>query len=241
MRHNVIYFTPLIRRALRSEGFVSIIIYGPQGVGKTTYALKIAASVYGSLEEALNHLYFSLEGLVNDLEAAFRRGERIPVVILDDAAISLHRQSYRESVNVAFEKIFNLSRTVCACFIFTTIHVSDILRSLRDKFMFRVSMQRIGKGKALAKIYEFYLLPTLLPHVRLVARQIVRLDIPPALWREYGVKRREAVEALFEEFRHALKRRARRKAREALQAQSVEEAWGLTDIDSKLGELLSGV
>ena len=59
----------MIKKAYRINGFVGAIVYGKQGYGKSSYALKTAYQIYEDWDKALDSLVFRLEDLLRMLWA----------------------------------------------------------------------------------------------------------------------------------------------------------------------------
>lgn len=188
-----------INKAYENYSFVSAFIYGPQGVGKTTYALKTLYYVYGSWEEALNNTYFYIDNLLPRLKETFERGERIKAVLLDDAGVWLVKYYWRRDFSVWFSKFFNLIRTIVSGVIFTSVEVTDIVKFVRDKVMYRVNVMRISRDTSKAIGYRVKTNPMLEQYVERVFEDIFGLSLPEDVREKYEAKRREAIATLFKE------------------------------------------
>lgn len=141
------YLTKLIEKAHESEGFISAFVYGHQGVGKTSYCLHVAADVYGSWDVALKHLFFepleAIDRMLQTIEAMERgEGERIKVLIMDDAGTWLSKTSWWEESKQEFAELFDLIRTACSCVIFNS-PANNIIRRISDEVMLRVKITKI--------------------------------------------------------------------------------------------------
>ena len=170
-------------------GFSSFFVYGYQGVGKTTYALKVLKEVYGSWDLALKHLYFRLEPLMTDLSRYFAEGKRIPAVVVDDAFIALPKYRWMQDAELWFFEFFNLARTTVAGIIFTSIESVDIAKFVRDKIRYRIHVIRFG-DKAVARGYEVVMYPSLEKGVRLVFEDRFSLSLPVDVREKYDTHRR---------------------------------------------------
>lgn len=205
-----------INRAYESYGFVSAFIYGPQGVGKTTYALKVLYYVYKDWDKVLENTYFYIDNLIPRLVECFKNNERIKAILLDDAGVWLLKYYWYKYFPIWFSKLFNLMRTICSGIIFTSVEVSDIVKFVRDKVRYRVAIRVVDDDVRKAIGYKVITLPTL---ERIVKRYFVdyfKLDLPSDVRREYESMRREAIERLLGEV-HGKKRERKTTKEEMLE------------------------
>jgi len=195
----------IIFNAYYNYGFVSAFVYGSQGVGKTTYALKVMYNVYGDWDEVLGNTYFYVDDLIPRLHRCADEGKRIRCILLDDAGVWLIKYRWSERFSVWFCQLFNLIRTVCAGVIFTSVEVSDIVRFIRDKVIYRVSI-RVPENprdeldrEAIG--YRVFVTPTLQHWVKKVFIDRFTLRLPDDVRERYNEMRKEAIKRLMGELR----------------------------------------
>ncbi len=206
----------MIIKEMQDNGFQSITIFGKQGAGKTTYALKVGARIlmylYPELTEhdawwqAYNLMVFSLDEAIEKLTSVVNAHEqgnvnyRLPFLIIDDASIDLIKYAWREEQNIQFAKLNNLARTWSTALIFTTPWIDDLQKFLREKAWLVVQVQKYGKSEgkypqSIAWIYKRI--------IKLVNGEfkgkyvekyydIFRREMPNDLYEEY-IKRRDKV------------------------------------------------
>ncbi len=144
-----------IIEAYKTNGFESAIVFGKQGVGKTTYALKVAKEVYQRLghepheawEFALDSLFFELKDALR-LMKIFRENDRtIPVIIFDDAGLWLQKYKWQREDLMKFYEVYNIIRNIVSGLIFTTPSPNDITFYVREKGWKLVKIVRNGTAK----------------------------------------------------------------------------------------------
>jgi len=191
----------LINKAHENYGFVSAFIYGHQGVGKTTYALKTLYYVYGDWDKALEYTFFDVEDLMNKLKWAFLKikkpQDRIKAVLLDDAGYSIIKYTWREDRSIQLSKFFNLARSVVSGIIFTSVETTDILAFIRDKIMYPISIRIVDKQYSEARGYRIYLSPLMEKLPKKVFRDLFIRRLPDHVYQEYEKKRKAALSKLF--------------------------------------------
>ncbi len=154
-----------ILNAYKENGIVIAEVFGPQGTGKTTYALKTLKQVYKELDyedpwgEALSHTFFDIKDALDLLKKSAESGQRIPVILFDDAGTWLIKYSWYQKDMKSFIKLYNLIRTLTSGIIFTTPHPDDILKNVRDKTWRKIKIVRNGKKdgvqQGIAKHYKY--------------------------------------------------------------------------------------
>ncbi len=211
--------TRQILKAYREEGFVSMEIFAPQGIGKTTYALKVLHQVYKELGDrdpwgrALKMTFFDVEESIVLLKKANDMKVRIPAILYDDAGIWLEKYMWHNQNMLAFSRLYKLMRTLASCVIFTTPSEDDILKNVRDKSWYKVKIVRHGLTKdgkplGLAKLFVY--------DVRKIGRQLTStvkekaidqftVRLPDEVYEKYQQIRREKgiepqLQKLFEAF-----------------------------------------
>ena len=186
---------------------------GPQGSGKTTYAMLVAYEVYGNWSDVLGHLYFDPMESLPRLREALETGSRVPLIIYDDAG--LHLSKYLLStgkrgwrIAVLFNGLINLARTVTAALIYTSPDM-DILKELRKKaWIIAEPMAPHGASRPerAAYLYRKRILASGRPIAKKIGIDFYRLDsIPDWVRKHYEAKRREAMKPLMEQLNAIVK------------------------------------
>ena len=181
----------------RSNEAVTILINGEIGAGKTAYALYTARCIYSSWDEVLAHLYFDPRPLVEEIKEAHKRGERIPLIIVDDAGLWLSKLSWWERPIREFMEFFNVIRSVCGAVIFTTPS-NDIPQRIIEKIQYHVLVRKINKKNARgvplsqAVIYRSWMTPAG-RRIKKVAIDIYPRHYPNPVFIKYEDMRRQAI------------------------------------------------
>jgi len=121
------YFVDKIKRMVKENGFISVMIVGRQGVGKTTYAMRTLYHYYKDWDKVLESMTF-------DPIELLRKRKHYDVILIDDAGVHLSKYDWRDKSD--FAKFFNLIRDVTNFVIFTTPNEGDILKNVRDKLSY---------------------------------------------------------------------------------------------------------
>ncbi len=201
---SIFWLTQKILRAHKTEGFISVEIFGPQGVGKTTYAIKVAREVFRELgyknawDMALDHLFFDVKDSLELLVEAYYFRKRIPILIFDDAGIWLEKYSWQKEELRQFARLYKLIRTLCTSIVFTTPSESDIMKNIREKAWYKVKITRHGSSNGVkmskANIYV-YTVKVIDKQFREVveekAEDRFRVRLPDNVYQKYLEKRRE--------------------------------------------------
>lgn len=148
----------------------NFIIYGPLGVGKSSYALQILMEIYKTKDPEILKQYFFFSP-VEFLRALRRFKEQIPALVWDDAGVWLYYLDFHSPVVKSIAKMMQLIRTKTSSVIFTTPTPTLILGKLRS-FPQTVTIKVVKNaggeqwGRPLrdlrtAKAYRAWLLPDL--------------------------------------------------------------------------------
>ncbi|WP_009990817.1 hypothetical protein, partial [Saccharolobus solfataricus] len=160
----LLWLAERIVTAYKNMGFVSAVIFGPQGTGKTTYAFKVARDVEYALRglEAKHEgwkyvkYFFELPEALDYFYELTERDERIPYVIFDDAAIWLSKYRWYEDYMKQFYAYYALIRTRVSAVLFTTPAPDDLAYFLREKGWLQIKI--VWKNKkdkiGVAQLYE---------------------------------------------------------------------------------------
>jgi len=150
--------------AYRNMGFVSAVIFGPQGTGKTTYAFKVARDVEYEIrglrtkDEAWQYVtyFFELPEALDFIQQLTEKDQRIPYIIFDDASIWLSKYYWYKDYMKAFYSYYALIRTRVSAVIFTTPAPDDLAYFLREKGWYQIKIVWHNKKKKIAKalLYE---------------------------------------------------------------------------------------
>jgi len=219
-----LHLSSLIRKAWKTDAVITAYVYGEFGHGKTAYALWTAYEVLGDWGKVLNHLFFDPSEAIRVMDKAIESGERLKVIIMDDAGLWLDRLTWWEEDKVAFMEFFNLIRSVAAGVIFTTPS-EELPKQLLKKCFFRVSVRPTTREEVvklageeaynslveaaeslgikpyinLAVGYRLKTLPSFMEFVRKDYYDIYLLHYP--VYEEYTKKRQAALKQYFSKWR----------------------------------------
>ncbi len=208
----VLILSKLIDSAYKHYDFESAFIIGPQGMGKTTYAMLVLYELYGDWDQVLENVVFDPREVLPRFKEALAAGKRIKAVVFDDAGMHLSKyllSSSKEGFHLVrlLNSMFNLIRTICAGVIYTSPDM-DILKELRKKaWIIGEAQAPHGRRKPqrAMKLYRKRILASGKVCVQILGIDSYRLDIIPSdVRKEYEEKRRAAMEPLLEQLQQAL-------------------------------------
>ena len=203
----MLILSKIINRAYTRYDFTTAFIIGPQGIGKTTYAMLILHEIYRDWDKVLEHVVFDpREVLPKFMRALFNR-ERIKAVLFDDAGLHLSKyllSSNREGFHLvrSINGLINLARTITAAIIYTSPDM-DILKELRKKAWIVAEITTphgYSVPERVAKLYRKRIAPSGKVYIHKLGYDAYDLRaIPADVRKEYEEKRRAAMEPLLQE------------------------------------------
>lgn len=110
--------------------------YGPLGIGKSSYACKVVAEIYGepkkpNWEAVKEHMVFHPREFVEKCEYMMDRGRKDKVLIWDDAGLWLMALEHWHPFVRGVVKYLNVARTNWAALIFTTPLPTWVIKKVR--------------------------------------------------------------------------------------------------------------
>lgn len=158
--------TARINRCYYADECDIYLIYGPLGFGKSSYALKVLAELYGSYEKAKEYIVFHPEDFVNRCLSMSAKGQREKAIVWDDAGYWLFYMKHTDPLVQAVEQYFNVARTNWAAIILTTPTPSWVIHKIRYfpqhisiKIIKANSDLRREKKNRIAKAYQQWVAP----------------------------------------------------------------------------------
>lgn len=219
---DMLWLAQKIVKAYQNYGFVSAVVFGKQGTGKTTYAFKVLRDVYYTVynlrtkDEAWsfvrNAYFFELPEALEMIRKAINEDKRIPALLFDDAGIWLSKYEWFSDYMKQFYKLYALIRTRVSAIIFTTPSPDDVARYLREKgwYQIRITMVNRRKKEARALLYEKTFTRNssgqIVTTTQAKAIDFFKVDLPNDFYREYLERRRKTEQRILEELDSILKR-----------------------------------
>ena len=217
---DMLWLAQKIVEAYENYGFVSAVIFGPQGTGKTTYAFKVMRDVYWKLNNletkdqawdvVKRYYFFELPEALELIYDALESDTRIPVLLFDDAGIWLSKYNWYEDYMKVFYKIFALIRTRVSAVIFTTPSPEDLAFFLREKGWYQIKIvwankkDRIAQAKLYKKVFERDSKGNIVTKAKYKALDQFKVDLPDSFRAEYLEKRKATERKLLEKLREIL-------------------------------------
>ena len=205
-------FSKKVISAYERYDFESLFIIGPQGMGKTTYAMLVLYEIYRDWDLVLHYLVFDPREILPELKSALVTGKRLRLVVFDDAGIHLSKYLWvidKESQQVAMliNGLFNIIRTVVSGVVFTSPDM-DVLKELRKKsWWIGEPKAPSGKSKPYRQMVLFRKRIMVTGQVRVSRKAIDEYDlrlIPADVRREYEEKRKNAMLPVIEKLQEIM-------------------------------------
>lgn len=158
--------TDVINKAYYQDEFKLFVVYGPLGIGKSVFAMKVAAEVYGGLDNIKDYLVFHPKDFVKKCLTMSEQRKRDKLLIWDDAGLWLFYLQYADPFVQAVIKYMNVARTNWAAMILTTPSPSWVTYKLR-RFPQNMTLKIIKEGSnkghpkrpRIAKAYRSWVAP----------------------------------------------------------------------------------
>jgi len=195
--------------------FIGVNIYGKKGVGKSTYAYKIGAKIYYTLngydkkddeenayKESLKNIIFEPTDLIKFLLKNKIKHEITPYLCLDDACMHFSNMLHNIDQNLYYALKGEMAtiRSAVTAFVITAQYIPDVAKIFRDYNDIRVEI-KIPQQKELtdtdnewtriARYYSDYLYPDLKKkRVRVLFQDKYDCYIPDEYYKPYLERKR---------------------------------------------------
>ena len=103
----------------RTNETLFCIIEGELGAGKSSVAIQMLIDIYGP-EKWKKYLVFKPEDFLNLVNELIESGERVPLIVWDDAGLWLYAMDWSDERVKSVVKFLNVVRTVAGGIVFTT-------------------------------------------------------------------------------------------------------------------------
>lgn len=132
----------------RTNETLFCVIEGELGAGKSSVAIQMLIDIYGD-EKWKRYLVFKPEDFLNLINELIEKGERVPLIVWDDAGLWLYSMDWADERVKTVVKFLNVSRTVTAGLIFTTPTMDMLVGKIPVMPGMRVAtVTKQGAGKA---------------------------------------------------------------------------------------------
>lgn len=127
-----------------------------RGIGKSVYALRILIDVYKTWrwDVLKNYIVFMPQDFLRLLDRIIETGERLPLIVWDDAGFWLNKQRWMNKFVVAVRENLNVIRTAVTAIIFTAPTWNELARGIRDHIDILVLVTRNNNESSIAKGYK---------------------------------------------------------------------------------------
>ncbi len=188
----------LILNSYRNTGFYSDIIYGVQGVGKSSYAFQLAYYVYRDWRLVFLHLIIDPLQLMDFLKFLRKNDLRAPVIIVDDAGILFGRTVYLADRRryIAIKGIVDLARSGSASILYTTpspLGLSNQLRTM-NTYLSKISFYN-NEIRQVIK-YRRTILPSGTMYIKKAFIERFNVYLPPLVYKYYWRLRQSYIELM---------------------------------------------
>ena len=197
-----------ITEANNEGGFLGAIIYGPQRLGKSSYAAQVLYELYGSWDKVLDHFVFDLREVVDLLDNAVKSDKRIFALCWDDAGVHANRMRYFENRQLVqyLQNLFDVVGLNVGGFLMTTPSPSNLLKALRGYEFYRVKVFRrdTSGGRRRAIGYMSSLSPSGKRIIHRKFSDFYDVHLPDEFWKPYLIKRKSYLETALKGLKSAI-------------------------------------
>lgn len=213
---------------MNERGLFGLIITGNMGSGKSAYAIKTLAQLYGKLkfEEGKDGnknlvleepawdawekwLVFMPEDFLRKLQDAQAGGKQLPALVWDDAGAWANKYIWYTPVAQRIATWFNTGRMSFACVIFTTPDEDDLftgIRNLRDNHLGKVARVTGNPTDAWVRRCTVYQRWKAVDGKKTGVNKIYidryTCKLPDSVYESYRAVRREYTKILVDEIKH---------------------------------------
>lgn len=121
-------------KAVKRGRLFDMLIFGDQGMGKSTMALYLMYKFYGDPGEVLRNVFFNVDDLIETLLNEKRR-----VILLDDAGITLSKYKALSEPAIDYYSLQQIARTRVNVIIYTTVF-DNLAKFIRDIINLLISL-----------------------------------------------------------------------------------------------------
>ena len=179
------------------NGFTSATIWGKRGIGKSTYALKVAYQLFKyhgysddeAWDKALDCFVFILKDVISMLEK--RKENRIPIIVWDDAGVHAGSMMYHHDPKQArlLKQLMDVVRTSTYCLILTCPSPKGLMKFLREYGDLNIKISKDHRWQRNAVIYQQYLTPWNRQWWKKLCTESFSCYIPDNHYQKYAAKR----------------------------------------------------
>lgn len=208
----------LSKRIIREHpnGFRSAIVEGRQGIGKSSYCIKVQKEVYQELYElnetdswnkALDNVMFSIDDIILKLTEAKNNKEIIPCLIWDDAGVhgsNIKWFKHKDQVDM-IKSLLETARTRVTGLLINCTSREGLMTCIRNQRGYVVEIVNLdGRWARCAKGYNLFRLPSGTRRVFKNFEDTFSCYLPKWVYEKYKVKREsyadQAIEVMHEEY-----------------------------------------
>jgi len=159
----------LIESNYQNHKFGLFLVYGAMGVGKSTYCLLAIKELGLNWKE---HVFFRPKEFLEKITEAYKKHERLKVLVLDDAGYHLSSYEWHDPFVKEFVKFISIPRPVIANIIITTPSPTLLVKKIRtmDSYVVKIisNSSKDHPHRRMAKGYKNVLLPNGFRYTRLI-------------------------------------------------------------------------
>jgi hypothetical protein len=189
-----IQYLPLleeIKRCAREDSFIFAPIWGKMRRGKSSLGMWLLYYIYGSWDEALRHLVFTLPDVMEMFIQARKEKREIPLLVWDDIAVhGGKRTKSGEKFFRSFSELFDAVGTVCHGLLATCIRPDDTVPALRQKYLGEVVVEPRGFFRYISYDWRLaYYLPAQPYFVKILVEEANFSAVPDEVYARYKQER----------------------------------------------------
>jgi hypothetical protein len=239
---------------LYPSGFIGAIIEGERGYGKSSYAMKVMAQVYKTLEgltdedaweRSIDNMIFSMDDLIKVINHNIEHDIVTPTFCLDDATV--HFSSYKFFTNlyevILIHGMFDTIRTACTGLLLTCPKRDLLLAALRNYDDFKIEIYKNDGWQRIARGYKMKTTPIGQRRTYKNFEDMYSCYLPDWVFEKYMTKRKFYLKQTNDELQKILNNKDEKKKISVVQGQlqkitlqrkvdKIKKSLGLPEVDN---------